>query len=211
MLHIFYCLMRLIIFPVLFITFLGMSAGTWAQPVAADSTFSRYDSIQDRRMEQIRQEARYRLDQLRDDQDALLGAVDSLLEVQDSLGELLVRLDRENRELSGQWMLLRENADRAAEASADYRQRLHRTLWLSGVLMLLLILGLAAYLFSRSIRIRDFLQRQITSVRDEAEKIAGSMQRKQKKLRKQVRRDMQIRGDRIEKKIRKEVRRRRKK
>ncbi len=162
-------------------------------------------------MVRIRQGILLRLDQMDGDRAGLRSAVDSLMETQDSLQERLLRLENRHRELSEQWALLQERADRIAGDAENYRQRLQRYLWLSGSLMLLLIAGLSLFLFLHSMRIRNFLQRQIASVREETDRLAGSMKRKQKKLGKRLNRDLQSRGDRIGKKIKKEVRRQRKK
>jgi|GEM_PF-3740106 len=203
-------LLRLIS-PVVFIAFLWMSAATFAQPVHPDSNLTSYDSIQDDRMARIRQGILLRLDQMDGDQAGLRSAFDSLLETQDSLQERLLLLENQHRELSEQWALLQERADQIAGDAENYRQRLQRYLWLSGSLMLLLVAGLSLFLFLHSIRIRNFLQRQIASVREKTDRLAESMKRKQKKLGRRLNRDMQSRGHRIEKKIRKEVRRQRKK
>jgi len=197
--------------PALYLAFFWMSAGTVAQPVHPDSDLTGYDSIQDLRMTRIRQGILLRLDQVDGDQAGLRSAFDSLLETQDSLQERLLRLENRHRELSEQWISLQERADQIAGDAEKYRQRLQRYLWLSGSLKLLLVAGLSLFLFLHSVRIRNFLQRQIASVREETDRLALRMKKKQKKLGRKLTRDMQSRGDRIEKKIRKEVRRRRKK
>lgn len=189
----FVCLMRIIVRPMLFLAILWISVYSLSQSGGVDSTFSLYDSIQDNRLERIRQRTRFQLDQLREDQAELGDSIDFLLKHQDILGERLLRLESDHSELSAQYLRLREKVDQAAGASAAYRERLQRVLWLSGALMLLLILSLSLCLFLYSVRIRNFLQRQIGSVRAETGKAIQKMRKRQKKLEKRTGKDIKKR------------------
>lgn len=201
-------LMRLIDAPVMFFLILWFSADLCSQSPATDSSFSQYDSIQDKRLEQIRQGTRQQMDRLREDHAGLEDRVDSLLEEQGVLEELLARLENDHRELSRQYRALREEADRAEETSATYRERLHRILWLTGTLILLLILGLSFYFFLYAVRIKNFLQRQISSVSTETGKAVTKIRRRQKKLRNELRGELKTRGQKIERRTRKDLRKR---
>jgi hypothetical protein len=198
--HKFACPMRIFACPVLILAILLPVEPAWSQQrlsraAPADTTFSHYDSIQDSRLERIRQGTLFRLDRLSDSQEALGIMVDSMVLIQDSLERRLDSVKNDYRELTGQYSLLREQMEQADATTTLYRERMRRILWLGGTLMLLVILGLALYLFLYLRRTRKRLAGQISSVRTETGMAVRKVRRKQKKLEKKT-------GKEIKKRIR---------
>ena len=193
--------MRNIAHPLLLFAILWISVDLCSQTLTNDSTFSHYDSIQDNRLEVIRQRTRIRLDRLEENRAALSRTVDSLLEVQDALGDRLFLLEDEHRKLSEQVLRLQRQLDQAVKKSTAYRERLERVLWLAGTLILLLLMSLSLYLFLYSVRIRNFLQRQIGSVRDETMKAVKKVRKRQRSMEKRTRKDLKKRIRTLERKL----------
>jgi hypothetical protein len=189
--------MRIIVHTLLGLTIFWVTADVSSQTALPDSTFSHYDSIQDHQLELVRQRTLFRINRLEAERaalgrtvDSLLGVRDSLREVQDLLQEDLLRLENEHRELSEQVLQLQQQLDRSVEASAAYRQQLRRNLWLAGTLMLLFFTGLFVYMYLYSVRMHNVFRRQLGSVRSETEKAVRKVRRRQKKMEKRTRKDL---------------------
>ena len=189
--------MRIIAHMLLGLTFFWVTAEVSSQTALPDTTFSQYDSVQDQRLELIRERTVVRINRLETETaalgrtvDSLLAVRDSLLEVQDSLGEHLLRLQKNHRELSEQVLQLQQQLDRSGEASAAYRQQLRRNLWLAGTLMLLLFTGLFVYMYLYSVRMHNVFRRQLGSLHTETEKAVRKVRKRQKKMEKRTRKDL---------------------
>ncbi|MFO7934577.1 MAG: hypothetical protein R6U78_10895 [Bacteroidales bacterium] len=189
--------MRIIAHTLLGLTFFWVTAEVSSQTALPDTTFSHYDSIQDQRLERVRERTGFRINRLEAEKAALGRTVDSLLEVRDSLREVqdslqedLLRLEQNYRELSEQVLQLQQQLDRSGETSAAYREKLRRNLWLAGTLMLLLFTGLFVYMYLYSVRMHNVFRRQLGSLRTETEKAVRKVRKRQKKMEKRTRKDL---------------------
>jgi len=134
-----------------------------------DSFYTPYDSIQDLTARRMEAQWRIQLNRMEEKLSESIRLSDSLLMELDLLKRRIGPLETDKIRLDGEVKSLQERLVERTRESNEYRQKLHNTLWITGIAFLLLLLISFAYLLFYSYRTRIML---------------GSIQTRLKQLRK---------------------------
>jgi hypothetical protein len=134
-----------------------------------DSFYTPYDSIQDLTARRMEAQWRIQLNRMEEKLSESIRLSDSLLMELDLLKRRIGPLETDKIRLDGEVKSLQERLVERTRESNEYRQKLHNTLWITGIVFLLLLLISFAYLLFYSYRTRIML---------------GSIQTRLKQLRK---------------------------
>jgi len=134
-----------------------------------DSFYTPYDSIQDLTARRMEAQWRIQLNRMEEKLSESIRLSDSLLIELDLLKRRIGPLETDKIRLDGEVKSLQERLVERTRESNEYRQKLHNTLWITGIAFLLLLLISFAYLLFYSYRTRIML---------------GSIQTRLKQLRK---------------------------
>ena len=134
-----------------------------------DSFYTPYDSIQDLTARRMEAQWRIQLNRMEEKLSESIRLSDSLLMELDLLKRRIGPLETDKIRLDGEVKSLQERLVERTRESNEYRQKLHNTLWITGIVFFLLLLISFAYLLFYSYRTRIML---------------GSIQTRLKQLRK---------------------------
>lgn len=126
---------------------------------AGDSVRLDYDSIQDARMDRMDWRTDRRFERIEGDQDLLGGSVDTMGIILDSFRHHLERLDVEKQSQSEKLLLLGEELEATRESSRIYQEKLKVTLWISGMIILVLLSASFLVLLLYGLKTRQLLDR----------------------------------------------------
>ncbi len=130
----------------------------WSQ-VPADSVKSSYDSLQDARTERLEWRTGRQLEQLERARELSQSALDSMELMIGNLRQQAVDREVESQVLSEKLSLLGEELERTSESSRRYRKQLHQTLWITGSVLLALLVASFLIVFLYGVNTRHLLKR----------------------------------------------------
>ena len=110
-------------------------------------------------MERMEWRTDRRLDRVEEYQEALDGSMDSVGIIIDNIRHHLQRLDLEKQSQSEKLLLLGEELEATRESSRDYREKLKVTLWISGIIILVLLSSSFLMLLWYGLKTRHLLDR----------------------------------------------------
>ena len=123
-----------------------------------DSFHTPYDSLQDVSARRMEAQWRVQLNRVEEKLSESIRLSDSLAREVDLLKRRIGPLETDKIRLDGEVESLQETLDERTRESNEYRQKLHNTLWIIGIVFLLLLMISFAYLLFYSYRTRILLR-----------------------------------------------------
>jgi hypothetical protein len=124
-----------------------------------DSFYTPYDSIQDLDRQRAERAWNRQVEAITDQLMESIRLNDSLAGEMDFLGRRIGTLEGDNRQLNGALENLQVQLEERTRETDQYRRKLRTTLWITGTLLFLLLMGSFLYLLQYSLKTRRLLRR----------------------------------------------------
>lgn len=144
-----------------------------------DSVTTAYDSLQDMRFYRFERQIDRQLEEMEIRFGESSRVRDSLSFVIDQLNEKTGQLERTHQRLDAQLQSVRERAERSSEESIRYREKLEKTLWIAGTILVVLVITSLLFLLLYALRTRWMLER----LKARVNKLRKSLREQRNKLR----------------------------
>lgn len=157
---------------------LTLSLYAFPQPIP-DSVTTAYDSLQDLRVNRVERQMNRQLEEMEMWFSESKRISDSLASAIGQLNEKTGQLERTYRKLDAQLQSVREGTERQSEESTRYREKLERTLWIAGTILVVLVITSLLFLLLYTLKTRGMLER----LKSRVNKLRKSYREQRKKLR----------------------------
>ena len=149
---------------------------------AGQDSITAYDSLQDARVERLEWNTGKQLRQLQGIQDQAVASIDSLERFITGLQHQLISLEEDNQLMSERLSLLMGELESTRASTFRYRKQLHQTLWISGSVLLFLILASFIYLLLYEVNTRQLLERYRLKQKRVRQQLSSEVKSQEKQL-----------------------------